>query len=1239
MTTHEASSSSSSKSKLWNYDVFLSFSGEDTRNGFTDHLHAALTYKGYQAYIDEDDLKRGEQIQKELEQAIEKSKISIIVFSERYADSSWCLNELVKIMECRDKLGRHVLPIFYHIDPSHVRKQNGVLAQAFKKHKKNIHKEKDDKKREEKRERVKQWRKALREAAELAEEFQGHEEVKQWGEVLTKAANLSGYHLQITDNRREAKLIREIVDKIIREWLPSAEKLHLAKHPVGIYTRIQDIITYLSNGGSDVVRMVGIWGMGGLGKTTAAKAIYNHIHHKFQFKSFLNVSEYDLVDLQGKLVSDILKQTESKITSVDGGISLIKNHLQRRSVLVIIDNVDKVEQLNAMAGNRDWFGPGSRIIITTRDEHLLKQANMKVDKTYPLKEMNEEEALKLFSWHAFGNSWPDEGYLELSKEVVSYCGGLPLALEVLGSSMIERTPTEWKSQLEKLKKFPDEGIMKALRSSFEMLDPTQKDIFLDISCFFIGWDKDDVAKILDGCNFFATIGISVLRERCLITIEHNELNMHDLLREMAKVIISGNSRRPLGEWSRLWNHQEVTDVLRDKSGTKEVEGLVVGSPDFYPFRNLASFSTEAFANMKKLRLLQLYNVQLNGEYKHLSKELIWLCWGGCPLKSIPDDFFDQRRELVILKITFGKLVQVWEGSKSLGNLKILDLSYCHDLKKSPDFSNLPNLEELILQWCENLSEIHPSIGHLKKLSLVNLLGCKNLISLPGDFYKSKSVQTLLLNVCNQISELPEDLGKMISLRVLNASDTAITQVPRSAVRLKNLTHLSLVHMNLLQFPDSLHGLDSLRNLVLSSCRLSDDAFPKGFGSLISLQHLDLSQNDFHTLPSLSGLSKLESLQLSYCIYLRTLPSLSGLSQLRTLVLNNCYAIHTLPSLSDLSKLESLRLGFCSELHTIYDLPSNLKFIDAPGCRSLVTMPNFSKMSNMRVLNVRDSPALTEVPDLDKSLDSMTWINMQCCTKLTADFRRNILKEWTYCGYGGIFLHGNYVPDWFEFVEDGNTVSFKIPPSNGRNFEGLTLFCIHHSSDYMRCEDGHPRASIDINNTKRTVLQTCIGKEDWVIKRPVLQTCIGKEDWDWVIKRPVLQVIKRPVLQTCIGKEDWDWVIKRPVLQTCIGKEDWVRKKGVIRKGVIKKGDNIFRDYFLWQGQISNSKLNLQSGDKVDITFETPARNSHYVTIKRTGVNLVWDKPMKENVHDFDPDGVFLIQRHNQGGDASSSSYV
>ncbi|XP_068345241.1 toll/interleukin-1 receptor-like protein [Pyrus communis] len=182
MTVHEACSSSSSKSKLWKYDVFLSFRSEDTRNGFTNHLHVALKGRGYQVFIDEDNLKRGEEIRGELFRAIEESRISIIVFSKMYADSSWCLDELVKIMECRDKLGRHVLPIFYHVDPSHVRKQDGDLAEAFQKHEKDIREEKDDEKREAKRKRVEQWKGAL-----------------------TKAADLSGHHLKSTHNRERRR--------------------------------------------------------------------------------------------------------------------------------------------------------------------------------------------------------------------------------------------------------------------------------------------------------------------------------------------------------------------------------------------------------------------------------------------------------------------------------------------------------------------------------------------------------------------------------------------------------------------------------------------------------------------------------------------------------------------------------------------------------------------------------------------------------------------------------------------------------------------------------------------------------------------------------------------------------------------------------------------------------------------------------------------------------------------------
>ncbi|KAM1809365.1 hypothetical protein ACFX12_026280 [Malus domestica] len=1059
MTAHKASSSSSSESKIWKYDVFLSFNGKDTRNGFTSHLHAALKDRGYRVFIDEDNLKRGEEIRGELFQAIEESRISIIVFSKMYADSSWCLDELVKIMECKDKLGRHVLPIFYHIDPSQVRKQDGGLAEAFQKHEKDIREEKDDKKREAKQKRVEQWKGAL-----------------------TKAAYLSGHHLKSTHNRLEAKFIRKIVDENIWEWLLSTNELHVAKHIVGIDSCVQDIITYLSSGGSNDVLMVGIWGMGGLGKTTAAKAIYNQIHRKFEFKSFLAdvrdaTSKHDLVDLQKKLISDILKK-KPKISCVDEGIGFIKQQFRHRRILVIVDNVDKEEQLDAIVGNHDWFGSGSRIIITTRDKRLL----LNVDKACEAKKMNEEEALELFSWHAFKNSCPNQGYLELSEKVVSYCGGLPLALEVLGSLLIKRTLAEWESQLEKLERYPDGNIVNRLRISFEGLDSSQKAIFLDISCFFIGMDKDYVAKVLDGCGFFATIGISVLRERCLVTIEGNKLNVHDLLREMARVIISEKSPGHPGTWSRLWNRREVVDVLRNKSGTEEVEGLALHVPDpWLPSSNTSScFNTEAFANMKKLRLLQLNNVELNGEYKHLPKELIWLSWHKFPLKSLPDDFLNEEK-LVALDMQRSRLVQVWEGSKSFQNLKIIDLSDSNDVKKSPDFSQVPNLENLILGHCQSLSEIHPSIGHLKRLSLVNLQGCYNLRSLPKDFYKSKSIETLLLNYCSKFKEVHEDIGEMISLRLLEAEHTAITQVPPSIVRLKNLTSLSL-----------------------KGRRLVDDAIPKDLGSLISLQYLDLGCNMFHTLPCLSGLSKLETLELNDC----------------------------------------------GNLHTISDLPTNLKFLYAFFCPALETMPNFSKMSNMRELQISDSPKLTEVPGLDKSLNSMTLIDMSNSTNITVDFGKNILQGWTSCGFGGILLYGNFVPDWFEFVNNGNIVSFDIPPNDGRTFEGLTLCFLRKYAFESNFEFG----ITVINNTKRTKLQAYLGSRYW------------------------------------------------------------------------DKPSNYNLWHVLWQGQISNDKLKLQSGDKIEVIVQLLTKSNYYGPSMRTMVNLVWNKPMKENTHDLDK-ANYVFYRH------------
>ncbi|KAG5020621.1 hypothetical protein JHK87_016476 [Glycine soja] len=138
------------------YDVFVSFRSEDTRNNFTGFLFQALSRKGIDAFKDDKDLKKGESIAPELLQAIEGSRLFVVVFSKNYASSTWCLRELAEICNCIETSQRRVLPIFYDVDPSEVRKQSGYFEKAFAEHEKRF---KEDKK---KMQEVQGWREALK---------------------------------------------------------------------------------------------------------------------------------------------------------------------------------------------------------------------------------------------------------------------------------------------------------------------------------------------------------------------------------------------------------------------------------------------------------------------------------------------------------------------------------------------------------------------------------------------------------------------------------------------------------------------------------------------------------------------------------------------------------------------------------------------------------------------------------------------------------------------------------------------------------------------------------------------------------------------------------------------------------------------------------------------------------------------------------------------------------------------
>ena len=129
-----SSSPSSSSTLRWKYEVFLSFRGKDTRNSFTDHLYNALVKKGIFTFRDDEELERGEPISKELPKAIAESRVAIVILSKRYASSTWCLDELAKILKCKKEMGLIVLPVFHYVRPSDVRDQKGSFKKDFAKH-------------------------------------------------------------------------------------------------------------------------------------------------------------------------------------------------------------------------------------------------------------------------------------------------------------------------------------------------------------------------------------------------------------------------------------------------------------------------------------------------------------------------------------------------------------------------------------------------------------------------------------------------------------------------------------------------------------------------------------------------------------------------------------------------------------------------------------------------------------------------------------------------------------------------------------------------------------------------------------------------------------------------------------------------------------------------------------------------------------------------------------------------
>ncbi|AES75154.1 TIR-NBS-LRR class disease resistance protein [Medicago truncatula] len=250
-------------------------------------------------------------------------------------------------------------------------------------------------------------------------------------------------------------------------------------------------------------------------------------------------------------------------------------------------------------------------------------------------------------------------YQNLAYEILNYAKGLPLAIKVLGSFLFGRNVTECKSALARLRQIPDKDVMDVLQLSFDGLEETEKEIFLHIACFFNSWSENYVNNILNCCGFYVDIGLRVLIDKSLISINYSEIKMHYLLEELGRKIVQENSSKEQRKWSRLWSKKQLYNVAME-SMEKHVEAIVLN--DEVDYKERVYWNVEHLSKMSSLRLL-IIKYGWNILPCSLSNELRYLEWYRYPFKYLPSSF--HANELVQLILNWSNIKQLWKNKKVL----------------------------------------------------------------------------------------------------------------------------------------------------------------------------------------------------------------------------------------------------------------------------------------------------------------------------------------------------------------------------------------------------------------------------------------------------------------------------------------------------------------------------------------------------------------------------------------------
>ncbi|CAN1252556.1 Disease resistance protein L6 [Linum perenne] len=870
------------------YEVFLSFRGPDVRLHFADHLYTYLVGSKIRTFRDEEELPKGEFIAPSLVKAITESKVYIPIFSQNYASSKCCLQELAKMVECwrsgGGEKGQHIiLPVFYFIDPRDVRHpDSGSYKEAFEQHGLNDH---------------------------------PPETILEWKEALQEVGKMKGWH--ITESDGQGAIIVEIFSKV--DIHLRANYTLVTDELVGIDSQVEDVVKLL-NLDSMSEKIIGIHGMGGLGKTTLAKAVYNKVSTQFERCCFLDnirdtLSEKDgVLILQNKIISGILRKDSFKAKDVNDGIRVIQERVSRQKLLIVLDDIDERVQFEDILGKLEKFSVDSRFIVTTRDTRVLEL--LQGCKLFELEEMSCDHALKLFSKHAFGVNYPLEDYASLSTKFVRVATGLPLYLK--GTDYVEALEVNMKGENLVLR---NEHLKELSRLRYMVLRNAR----------LSGSFKDVLPNIrwlgLANCDSVP----SDLNVKKLVVLQLEDCPVRDGWKGWNEIKVSRKLK--LIFLCRCLNLNLVPDL----SNCGDLECL-----NFKECHNMrGELDISNFKNLKLLQVSDTKITKLKGEIEKL-QNLQCLDASNSSLIEVPAGISKlSSLELLNLRLTPPNKLEMTErlpnslkrlaiSSSSLSSLPssltILQIWYCEHL---PNLANLTNLLALSL-WDVSIGEIL-GLGELKLLEALNIERAPNLVNLDG-LESLVLLEKLSLEGCTILEKLPS-LAALSSLELLQIkSCPVITEIRVAEGLWESLSELHVRRCSRLTGIGALHCMVNLEILVLIGIGLTESV-PSSLSMFTKLRTLSVSEWSLQQFPDLSNLKNLRDLRILNCYKLIQVTGLDTLESLE--LLRHMDQLLHYDLISEIADSKDRERYFNFVLRSYIEENRGRKWCPAPNCECAV----------------------------------------------------------------------------------------------------------------------------------------------------------------------------------------------------------------------------------------------------------------------------------------------------------------